>query len=116
QSIAVSRRAQTAMPGVCWLRGDLGDADGLPSRVDAIFSCGPLDGFARWYARSTIDCPRVVAFGSTSVEVKRESADAAERDVAARLREGEARSEERRGGTERERRSSASLQRQTNPP
>ena len=90
QVIAVSRHAQTAMPGVRWLRGELGGVDGLPSRVDAIFSCGPLDGFARWYARSTIDCPRVVAFGSTSIEVKRESTDAAERDVAARLREGEA--------------------------
>src|SRR5690606_19665799 len=56
----------------------------------AIVSCGPLDHFARWYAQSLLDCPRVVAFGSTSVEVKRESADAAERDVAARLREGEA--------------------------
>jgi nucleoside-diphosphate-sugar epimerase len=87
---AVSRRAQPAMPGVQWLRGDLASAQGLPPHVDAIFSCGPLDHFARWYAGSTIACPRVVAFGSTSVEVKHDSSDAEERDVAARLREGEA--------------------------
>jgi nucleoside-diphosphate-sugar epimerase len=86
----VSRRAQPAMPGVQWLRGDLDGCEGVPLRVDAIFSCGPLDHFARWYARSTIACPRVVAFGSTSVEVKHDSADAEERDVAARLRAGEA--------------------------
>lgn len=87
---AVSRRAQPAMPGVQWLRGDLASMQGLPPRVDAIFSCGPLDHFAHWYARSTIACPRVVAFGSTSVGVKHDSADAEERDVAARLRAGEA--------------------------
>jgi nucleoside-diphosphate-sugar epimerase len=88
---AVSRRAQPAMPGVQWLRGDLESTPGLPPRVDAIFSCGPLDHFAHWYARSTIACPRVVAFGSTSIEVKHDSADARERAVAARLRDGETR-------------------------
>lgn len=87
---AVSRRSQPALPGVQWLRGDLDSAQGLPPRVDAIFSCGPLDRFARWYAASAIESPRVVAFGSTSIEVKRDSADAGERDVAARLRAGEA--------------------------
>src|SRR3546814_3036421 len=78
------------MQGVRWLRGDLQAVDGLQPRVDAIFSCGPLDHFARWYAQSLVECPRVVAFGSTSVEVKQDSADAAERDLAMRLREGEA--------------------------
>ena len=87
---AVSRRAQPSLPGVQWLRGDLDSAQDLPSRVDAIVSCGPLDRFARWYAASAIESPRVVAFGSTSIEVKRDSADAEERDVAARLRAGEA--------------------------
>lgn len=86
---AVSRQAQPSMPGVQWLRGDLDSNEGLPARVDAIFSCGPLDHFARWYAQSAVACPRVVAFGSTSVVVKQDSADAEERDVAARLREGE---------------------------
>lgn len=86
---AVSRTEQPARPNVQWLRGDLHHVDGLPTSVSAIFSCGPLDHFARWYATSTIDAPRVVAFGSTSIEIKKDSADAGERDVAARLAEGE---------------------------
>jgi len=86
---AVSRSAHADLPGVHWLRGDLEHVDGLPTAVDAIFSCGPLDHFARWYAASTISAPRVIAFGSTSIEVKQDSADAAERDVAERLAEGE---------------------------
>lgn len=87
--LAVSREARPGLPGVRWLRGDLVHAEGLPAQVDAIFSCGPLDHFARWHAESSVACPRVVAFGSTSIEVKRDSADAGERDIAARLREGE---------------------------
>ena len=86
---AVSRQPQIDAPGLHWLRGDLDRADGLPRSVDAVFSCGPLDHFARWYANAPVEAARVVAFGSTSVEVKRGSADADERDVAARLREGE---------------------------
>jgi nucleoside-diphosphate-sugar epimerase len=86
---AVSRTAQAPLPGVQWLHGDLDGVDGLPVRVDAIFSCGPLDHFARWYAASAIDARRVIAFGSTSIEVKQASADAHERDVAQRLRRGE---------------------------
>jgi nucleoside-diphosphate-sugar epimerase len=87
--VAVSRAAQPDMPGVQWLRGDLDGVGGLPRRVDVIISCGPLDHFARWYAASGIEAPRVIAFGSTSVEVKQDSADAHERDVAQRLHEGE---------------------------
>ncbi|GAA3931945.1 NAD-dependent epimerase/dehydratase family protein [Luteimonas lutimaris] len=90
QVLAVSRREQPEAPGLRWLRGDLECIEGLPPRVDAIVSCGPLDHFARWYARSAVESPRVVAFGSTSAEVKQDSADAGERDVATRLREGEA--------------------------
>lgn len=86
---AVSRQPHAATPQAQWLLGDFDHADGLPARADAIFSCGPLDHFARWYAQSRIDCPRVLAFGSTSIAVKRDSADAVERDVAARLRGGE---------------------------
>ena len=86
---AVSRSAQAPLPGVQWLHGDLDRVDGLPIRVDAILSCGPLDHFARWYAASPIEAPRVIAFGSTSVEVKQASADAHERDLAQRLHQGE---------------------------
>lgn len=88
--VAVSRDAQPDSPGVRWLRGDLERCDGLPDAVDAIFSCGPLDHFARWHARSTIDAPRIVAFGSTSAAAKQASPDAAERELAARLRDAEA--------------------------
>ena len=91
EMVAVSRDPHVASPGLRWLRGDLAHCDGLPDAVDAIFSCGPLDHFAFWLARSTLRAPRIVAFGSTSVTVKQASRDAAERDVAGRLAEGEQR-------------------------
>jgi nucleoside-diphosphate-sugar epimerase len=95
---AVSRAPRAEQPGLVWLPGELpgvplsGSAlplDATVRRADAIFSCGPLDLFAQWYARSDADAPRVIAFGSTSIEVKRGSADAEERDLVARLREAE---------------------------
>jgi nucleoside-diphosphate-sugar epimerase len=89
QVVAVSRSAQPESPGVRWLRGDLDHVDDLPRRVDTIISCGPLDQFAHWYAANTIAAPRVIAFGSTSVDVKQDSTDFHERDLARRLREGE---------------------------
>ncbi|WDS35596.1 NAD-dependent epimerase/dehydratase family protein [Pseudoxanthomonas sp.] len=82
---AVSRQPQVVQAGVCWLRGDLDHLEGAPAAVDAIFSAGPLDGFARWYARGVVRAPRVVAFGSTSLATKQDSIDADERDLAARL-------------------------------
>ena len=89
QVTAVTRQARAPMPGVLWQRGDLSSTN-LPCQgVDAVFSCGPLDHFARWYAASRIDAPRVVAVGSTSVDVKQDSSEPAERDVAQRLRQAE---------------------------
>jgi nucleoside-diphosphate-sugar epimerase len=88
---AVSRTPRNDQPGLHWIEGELDDARGLPREVDAIFSCGPLDHFARWYVRAEVETARVVAFGSTSIEIKRGSADPVERDVARRLREGERR-------------------------
>ena len=87
---AVSRVARRDQPGLHWLEAAL-PALGpeAPAEADAIFSCGPLDLFAQWYATSAIDCPRVVAFGSTSIDVKRGSSDPKERDVAARLARAE---------------------------
>ncbi|MDQ3268894.1 MAG: nucleoside-diphosphate sugar epimerase, partial [Pseudomonadota bacterium] len=90
QVTALSRQARRADPGLQWLHGDLGALPPLPARVDAIFSCGPLDAFARWYSDSRIDAARVIAFGSTSVQAKRESRDPRELDLVARLRGGEA--------------------------
>lgn len=87
---ALSRDAQVDAPGLHWLRGDFAQMPALPDAVDAIFSCGPLDRFARWHAQAGIRCPRVVAFGSTSVHVKQVSGDPGERDVARRLGEAEA--------------------------
>ncbi len=87
--VAVSRNVQVDAPAVRWLRGDFAQVEGLPESVDAIFSCGPLDHFSGWYSASTIAASRVIAFGSTSIKVKSGSGDAAERDVAARLAEGE---------------------------
>lgn len=89
QVIAVSRDAQVDDASVRWLRGDLARVERLPAAVDAVFSCGPLDHFARWYAGSSLDCQRVVAFGSTSVTAKSDSSDARERVVSMRLAEGE---------------------------
>lgn len=84
---ALSRTVRPAHPLVRWHVGAF-DAmpDTLPDRVDAIFSCGPLDRFSLWYADAAIVCPRVVAFGSTSDATKQAAADAGERELAMRLR------------------------------
>lgn len=87
---AVSRQARSDTPGRHWLQGDFAHMPGLPREVDAIFSCGPLDLFARWYATADIAVPRVVAFGSTSATSKHASGDDGERDVARRLLGAEA--------------------------
>ncbi|HEY5970514.1 MAG TPA: NAD-dependent epimerase/dehydratase family protein [Pseudoxanthomonas sp.] len=88
---AVSRTVQEDRDRLNWLIGDLHQVHGLPSRVDAIFSLGPLDLFSHWYASTRMPASRVVAFGSTSLETKQESADAYERELAGRLRDAEIR-------------------------
>lgn len=90
QVLALSRQPQVDAPGLHWLRGELARMPALPEAVDAILSCGPLDAFARWHAAAPLRCPRVIAFGSTSVHVKQASSDAGERDLARRLRDAEA--------------------------
>nr|WP_207748961.1 MULTISPECIES: NAD-dependent epimerase/dehydratase family protein [unclassified Luteimonas] len=82
---ALSRSDQVPAPGLRWLRGGFDAMPALARRYDAIVSCGPLDHFAHWQARTGIDASRVVAFGSTSLAVKRGSADDGERGLAARL-------------------------------
>ena len=89
--VALSRSPQAARERLHWLRGDLQDTPALPAQVEAIFSLGPLDHFARWYAHAEVEAPRVVAFGSTSIDTKQASADAHERELAARLGEAESR-------------------------
>ncbi|HSD16200.1 MAG TPA: nucleoside-diphosphate sugar epimerase [Thermomonas sp.] len=87
---ALSRQARSDTPGRHWLQGDFARMPALPRDVDAIFSCGPLDHFARWYADSGIAAARVVAFGSTSATSKHASDDEGERDLARRLLGAEA--------------------------
>ncbi len=91
--IALSREQRGSNdPHLRWIVGHLDGA--LPSlpALDAIFSCGPLDAFARWFAQvSPPGRPRVIAFGSMSIESKRDSADPAEQALVARLREAEQR-------------------------
>lgn len=99
---ALSRSPRPPAAGVSWLRGGFETMPPLRGGYDAIASCGPLDHFARWHAASGIDAPRVVAFGSTSLAVKRDSADAGERDLATRLASAEAAlfaAADARGGT-----------------
>lgn len=86
---AVSRQARSDTPGVRWVQADLYGFWSDGQAFDAVLSCGPLDNFARWYAGSNVRSPRVVAFSSTSAEVKQDSAEPAERDVARRLQEAE---------------------------
>lgn len=88
---ALSRESRSDEPGLHWLQGEFAQLPALPRGVDAIFSCGPLDSFSHWYAKAALDAGRVVAFSSTSADVKAESADVDERDVALRLRMAEAR-------------------------
>ena len=89
--VAVSRTPQVDRERLTWLRGDLQQAQGLPGQVEAIFSLGPLDHFSRWYERTAVVAPRVIAFGSTSIETKQDSGDPHERDIADRLRAAESR-------------------------
>lgn len=86
---AVSRQAHVDTLGLHWVQADLYGFWRDGQAFDAVLSCGPLDNFARWYAGSDIRSPRVVAFSSTSAEVKQDSAEPAERDVARRLQEAE---------------------------
>lgn len=87
--LAVSRQQRTGSDGVRWSVGALDAATAAPGDCDIVFSLGPLDAFARWQDRVGPIAPRVVAFGSTSIATKSASGDAAERDVAARLRAAE---------------------------
>lgn len=89
QAFAVSRVPRPPAGGVTWLTGEFASVGGLPEAVDVVFSTGPLDGFAQWYARGQVATRRVVAFGSTSLDTKQASADAYERDIVARLQAAE---------------------------
>jgi nucleoside-diphosphate-sugar epimerase len=84
---AVSREARTARhPGLRWVIGDLSGDTLSPSDSAAIFSLGPLDAFADWFARSRVEGhPRIVAIGSLSAKTKAASKDPREHALADRL-------------------------------
>ena len=87
--VDVAGRSAPTDASLPWQRLDLFTGGDLPVAPDTVFSLGPLDGFAAWYARGTLAARRVIAFGSTSVHAKRDSPDAGERALAARLRDAE---------------------------
>jgi len=78
--------------GADWLRADLNDESVAWPAADAVISLGPLDAFSVWLERRGAGMPRrIVALSSMSAESKRDSADAAERALAQRLADAEAR-------------------------
>ncbi|GAA0715952.1 NAD-dependent epimerase/dehydratase family protein [Dokdonella soli] len=89
--LAVSRVPRaSAVPRLRWVVGNLDSGVPECATPDVIFSLGPLDAFARWFAQARLDgAPRVIAFGSMSVDSKRDSDDAGERALAARLQAAE---------------------------
>ena len=90
QVLALSRQPRTAQLDLRWLRGRLPDDVPVLPPVSAIISCGPLQAFADWLARTPLAlAPRVVATSSMSAESKRESAVPAERELSRQLRAGE---------------------------
>ena len=89
--IAVSRETRASGDArLRWVVGELPDPmPPLPAGA-TLFSLGPLDAFAAWLDAHGAGDARVVAIGSRSVDTKKDSADASERDVAARLARAEA--------------------------
>lgn len=83
-------RVPVDVPGVVFHRHDLHRGDDPLPEAGIVISAGPLDAFAAWLAQGRRVPARVVAFGSTSVHAKQDSPDAAEREVARRLRHAEA--------------------------
>lgn len=91
--IALSRQAHARAPGnLEWRQGDLFAAMPAMPQLDTVYSLGPLDGFSAWLERTTLQGrPRIVAIGSMSAISKQDSADPAERALAATLQQAEQR-------------------------
>ncbi|MEO6689616.1 MAG: NAD-dependent epimerase/dehydratase family protein [Dokdonella sp.] len=89
--IALSRVPRASDdPRVRWIVGDLHSGIAQLPAFDVLYSLGPLDAFARWLSRASFaGAPRIIAFGSMSIETKRDSTDAHERALAARLQQAE---------------------------
>lgn len=91
--IVLSRQARAgADPNLQWRQGDLFGAMPEMPQLATIYSLGPLDGFSAWLERTRLaGRPRIVAIGSMSAISKQDSADAAERTLAATLQRAEQR-------------------------
>lgn len=89
---AISRQPHDADAGVVWRQGRLPDAVPCLPKTSVIVCLGPLDHFSHWLEGARLSgSPRVVAMSSMSAQSKRDSPDAAERELAARLRDSEQR-------------------------
>ncbi|MEO8779978.1 MAG: NAD-dependent epimerase/dehydratase family protein [Rhodanobacter sp.] len=89
--LALSRVPGLPREGVEWLQGSLPDALPALPQLSAIISFGPLQALAEWLERRPpSSAPRVIATSSMSAESKCDSAVPAEREIARRLRAGEA--------------------------
>src|SRR6185436_3682993 len=66
--VGVSRVARAARERLQWLTGDLDRELPPPPHCDAIFSLGPLDRFAAWFAHSRPPVSAVIAVSSMSAE------------------------------------------------
>ncbi|MBS0487519.1 MAG: hypothetical protein JSS13_09265 [Proteobacteria bacterium] len=85
--LPVSRTAHSG-----WVAADLNDTAANWPDAEMVLSLGPLDAFARWLERTpTLGLHRIVAISSMSAQSKQDSPDPAERALAARLRDAEAR-------------------------
>ncbi len=99
--IGISRDSSCVdQAGIEWLHGDLFGAMPPLPQVDTLYSLGPLDAFADWFARTLAAqtrapahaAPRrVIALSSMSAASKQDSIEAAERELAARLASAEQR-------------------------
>ncbi|MHB8679817.1 MAG: SDR family oxidoreductase [Rudaea sp.] len=75
-----------------WITADLNNPAAMLPEAQIALSLGPLDAFAGWLERTPMTrLRRVVAISSMSAQSKRDSPDPAERALAARLRDAEAR-------------------------
>lgn len=95
-ALALSRREPPAwagsLPQAAWRRGSLDDAGPGPLPPRAILlSAGPLAALVDWLEREGPDLGRLVALSSTSLHVKRDSVDPAERATIIALADAERR-------------------------
>jgi nucleoside-diphosphate-sugar epimerase len=93
--VAASRQPRVAATdaGIEWLHADLFATMPEIPAVETIFSVGPLDAFAKWFAQDQhgggASMRRVIAISSMSAQSKQDSIDPAERALSTRLREAE---------------------------